>query len=443
MNKPVVQTSGGAVCGREDEACRMFLGIPYAEIERFEPPRPASWEGVLDAVGPETDCWQYASFIPDDQRDSTFYYEEFRSGCTFRHAESPMTLNIITPPQPENCPVLIFIHGGGHETGNVGELPYGTSTEYAKRGIILVSIAYRLNVFHMFRAKNFGLQDQVFAIRWIRDNIAAFGGDPEKITIMGQSAGAMSVMDLCYSDLLKGIVKGGVMMSGGGLVPQITCPWTAEQSKEFWDDVLRLAGVSTDEEAKKLPAEKLWRAWYERSRNPYNFHTAQPGIDGTIIPDLPQKLRAEGRILDIPMIMGITSQDFMPYVIYDMVRHFAMWSARHGRSPVWGYFFDRALPGNKFKAFHAADLWYMFGQMDKCWRPFEPMDYKLSAQMIDYVANFVRTGDPNGENLPPWKPLSPRQRGFRLFDGVSDGTIAPLLCRKKLMHTFLRDKGPM
>ena len=123
-------------------------------------------------------------------------------------------------------------HAYRHETGAVGELPWGGCTEYARRGVILVSVGYRLNVFHLFRSQNYGLHDQLAAIRWVREHIAAFGGDPGRITLMGQSAGAMSIMDLCYSDALQGVVRGAILMSGAGLVPAPTGPWTEEQDRD-------------------------------------------------------------------------------------------------------------------------------------------------------------------------------------------------------------------
>ena len=123
------------------------------------------------------------------------------------------------------------------------------------------------------------------------------------------------------------------------------------------------------------------------------------------------------------MIVGVTSQDFMPYIIYEMASGWANLRARQGRAPVWGYLFDRALPGNSYKAFHAADLWYMFGNMDRCWRPFEETDFALKDQMIAYVANFVKTGDPNGRGFPAWPAVSKTQKKFWLFDGKSDGLI--------------------
>lgn len=143
------------------------------------------------------------------------------------------------------------------------------------------------------------------------------------------------------------------------------------------------------------------------------------------------------------MIIGVTSQDFMPYIIYDMAIGWAMKHVRHGKAPVYGYLFDRHLPGNSFKAFHGSDLWYMFGNMDKCWRPFEQIDYDLKDEMVQYVANFVHFQNPNGGGLPYWPPVSRLNRSFRHFGGKTTHKISPIQIRKKMDHTFAKDKGPM
>lgn len=444
MKEVVVRTPCGEVKGMEKESSILFQGIRYATAERFEYPEQIThWDGIYDATKQELNCFQYDTFRKEENDSDNFYYDEFRKGKTFLYEENALTLNIVKPLQAEKAPVLVFIHGGGHETGTVGELPHGDTEEYANRGIVYVSVGYRLNVFSLYRSRNYGLHDQMTAIRWVHDNISAFGGDPENITIMGQSAGAMCVTDLLYTQALKGIVKGAVMLSGAGMIPKMVCPFTEAESDGFWSKVEQRAGAKNEKEFRELPANDIWEAWYQVSREHNDMHYLQPGIDGVIIPELPQNVRKKGTDLDIPLIVGATSQDFMPYLVFELAYGWAKRNAKEGRKPVYGFFFDRTLPGNRYKAFHAADLWYFFGNMDKSWRPFEKTDYELSAQMIDYIANFVRNSDPNGNGLPKWEPVSKRQKGFRKFDGVSDGYAYPFECRRKLWHTFLRDKGPL
>lgn len=434
----------GKIHGRKSENVEFFCGIPYARTKRFEMPvQICKWDGVLEATKGELDCWQYSSFRDESKDPENFYYKEFRSERQFEYTESPMTLNIICPQSGEGCPVIIFFHGGGHETGTVGELPYGTCTEYAKRGVILVSVGYRLNVFSLYRGKNYGLHDQITAIHWIRDNIAAFGGDPERIILMGQSAGAMSITDLCLSQKLKGVIKGAVMMSGGGAVPRLAGPWQQSKCKDFWDDMCRRTGASNETELKAVSPKTLWEAWYAQSQEKTNYHLRQPEIDGDIIPNTPQKILRRGDDLDIPLIFGVTSQDFLPVIMYEMALSWGVRNAKKGRAPVYGYMFRRTPPGGDYKAFHGVDLWYMFGNMDKSWRKFTKEDLKLSARMIDYISEFARTGDPNDSNLPKWPAISYKDRNFMCFDIGSPELLTPHQCRKLVWHTAVKDKGPL
>ena len=308
MRGYIRKTKWGTVKGEELPDGVIYHGIPYAKAERFAYPEMIrSWDGIFDATKPGAECCQYGQYRDESTEKDNFYYREFRRGMKFTYAESPMTLNIIAPKEAKNCPVLVFIHGGGFETGTVEEPPYGTSLEYAKRGILLVSLGYRLNVFSLYRSRNYGLHDQMMGLHWVKEYIEDFGGNPDRIVMMGQSAGAMSVMDLCYSDGLKGVVKGAIMMSGGGVMPELTAPWTQEESKEFWDRVMKRAGAADEAEMKVLPPEVLWEAWYQESREYYNLHVVQPGIDGTVIPELPSNRKRAGKILNIPMFVGITS----------------------------------------------------------------------------------------------------------------------------------------
>lgn len=443
MGECIINTPCGRIKGEEKDNIQIFKGIPYAKTERFKYPEMiAHWDGVLDATGAEIDCYQYSSFNDESADENNFYYKEFRSDREFKYAESPMTLNIIVPSNKKDCPVLLFIHGGGFETGTVGELPYGTCIEYAKRGIIFVSIGYRLNIFSLYETKNLGLYDQITAIEWINKNIEAFGGNPNKITLIGQSAGAMSITDLCYTNRLKGLISGAIMMSGGGKVPSFVGPWSKEKNAQYWAKIRENAGVKTEEEFIKLPAETIWHAWNKEARERNNYHLLQPGIDGVIIPDEPSKLSFESH-LDVPIIFGVTSQDFLAPILYEFALKWGIESFKYNKQPVYGYFLDRDMPGDKYHAWHGADLWYLFGNMNYSWRPFEDVDYNLSKQMIDYVSNFVKKQNPNSDNLPVWKPITNSQKGFRLFDGNSNGLIYPNKCRLKTIYTMLFDKGPL
>ena len=434
MDTVTVSTKCGDVTGILRQGSRLFRGIPYATAERFEYPQQITdFGGSFDATQDPLECPQLSTYTDDSER---YYTKEFRRGMEFRFAESPLTLSVITPENPENCPVLVYIHGGGFFNGKQSEAPAGDSDEYAKRGIILVSIAYRLNVFGLYRCENYYLYDQITAIKWVRDNIASFGGNPEEITIIGQSAGAMSVFQLLYTDVLKGVIKGAVMMSGAGFFPSFGNGYTKKQGKRFWDMVMTEAGCRSDEELKRAPAETVWRAWTKVREEHGSLHQLQPGVDGKIIYAQPSKIRRSGKMLDVPMLVGVTAQDMMvPLIIFNMAKRFALWSEKHGRR-VYTYYFDRVPPGNMYKAFHASDLWYVFGNMEKSWRPWEKEDYELSAVMADCVAKFVKEGNPG------WEPYGRGFRKFRRFNTSREEYVSPADCFGELVRNTIFERGP-
>ncbi len=436
-----LDTGCGPIEGLTDGKISYFSGIPYATTKRMEKPvMTTSWEGVLDATKTGADTLQYMTFREEEADE--FYHKEFRSfGKEVHFTEDYVTLDIVSPEGAKRLPVLVFIHGGGYETGTVEELPYGLSTVYAKRGIVYVSVGYRLNVFSLYNSENFGLFDQVCAIRWVYDNIAAFGGDPEKITIMGQSAGAMSVSCLCMYPDLAPYVKGAIMMSGGGAIPNFAKPFNKEEAAPFWNQIREDCGITSEEEVKTVNARILWENWYKESRGKLGtLGVKQAGIDGTIVEKAPENMLKEGRVLDIPYMIGICSQDFMPLVLYYMLRKWSRTLSRMGRKPVYGYFFDRNLPGDQYTAWHASDLWYMFGHMEESARPFEKADYDLAEKMQDAVAAFVKSGSPAD---PIWQPMTARYHNMRLFDGIRDTMVKPSFCIRKLAHTMFREPGPM
>jgi len=427
-------TKCGRVTGIDRGESYLFSGVPYATAERFELPVPVSTFGVVfDATKKPLEFPQTNTYIDDSER---FYTKEFRRGATFEYAESPLTLSIITPPKADGCPVLIFIHGGGFENGKHSEDPVGTCDEYARRGIILVSISYRLNVFGLYRCANYFLYDQVAAIKWVRDNIADYGGNPESITLIGQSAGAISLFELLYTDTLKGIIKGAVMMSGAGFFPSFGNGFTREEGKPFWDRVMHAAGCENDEQMKTAPAETLWHAWND-TKGSGGLKVMQPGIDGKMIPDHGKNTKKNGYMLDIPVVVGVTAQDMLfPLILFNMANEFALWSFRKKRPPVYAYYFDHIPPGNLYKAYHACDLWYVFGNMDKCWRPWTQEDYELKDSMIDSIAQFVRTGEPGWAAFKPWR------RVFRRFNTHGGKYIRPVQCFFELLNNSLFSRGP-
>lgn len=218
MQTKTISTPCGNVIGEITPYGLRFRGIKYATAGRFEMPAEVrSFGGDFDATKQGVCCPQMRAFWNEEHR---FYYQEFRKGKEFTYSEDCLILDVHAPDNAKNCPVIVFIHGGSFTGGSINEMQFNGSA-YTKRGVIFIAINYRLNVFGFFAdgvhcKGNLGLYDQYTAIEWIRHNVSAFGGDPDNITLMGQSAGAMSIQTLICSDYLKGKVKGAIMLSGGG-----------------------------------------------------------------------------------------------------------------------------------------------------------------------------------------------------------------------------------
>ncbi|MCR4790577.1 MAG: carboxylesterase family protein [Treponemataceae bacterium] len=445
MKNGKVTASCGKIKGIVTNDAIIYKGVPYAITERFEFPKELPlWKDEFDASSSGTDCYQQSSFPNLNFKSIEFFDKEFPPQKEFVYADSPMCLNIISPLQAENCPVVIFFHGGGHIIGKFDELPYGDSCEYAKRGIILVNVGYRLNVFSAYNGQNYGLHDMLFSIDWVKKHIASFGGNPDNITLMGQSAGAMSIMCLLYNQKLKGKIKGAILLSGGGVIPKAFGPYTSSETKKFWSSVMKSADADNIDDLKKADPQIVWYAWNtELQKNKKSYRLIQPSIDGEIIPDYPQNIIRKNLDLDIPLIISVTSQDLMAPVMYKVARDYARRNARKNRSPVYCCMFDRTLPGKSYKAFHSGDLWYAFGNMDKSWRDFNEIDKNLSRMIIDYYSNFIKTQNPNNDTLPDWKAVSKFKTPFRHFDGLSKGYIPHSKCLLKVYKTMLFDRGPL
>lgn len=443
MNTKIINTRLGKIKGYQSDNACFFSSVPYAITERFEDPRPVKkWE-MFDATQKQVNCFQRFAFRDINKESNDFYYKEFYFSRQSDFAESPMTLSIITPLNPDNCSVIVYLHGGSFENGCIEDLPFGNTEEYAKRNIIFVSVGYRLNVFGLFDSQNYMLKDQIFALKWVNENIADFGGNKDNIVIMGQSAGAMCISDLLLYQPLKKYVKAAIMISGAGIIPRFVGPHTQQENAYFWKKIIEDIGCKSIEEAKQVDAKTLWDSWYKNAhKTKIAMHLYAPSVDGTIISDIPQNIIKRREDVDIPLLIGVTSQDMFPYMIFDMALNVGKRNYDLKRSPVYCYYFDITLPGNNYKAFHGCDLWYLFGNMDKSKRPFTEKDRQISKMMIDYIANFTERKDPNGVNVPQWDPITKDNHDFRLISYNEKMTVKPVIARGKLLYNMAFDKGP-
>lgn len=399
--------SCGRIKGNEREDCYEYLGVRFARAGRFEYPVPVdSWQGEYDATNFGNSCPQMrwgCEHLENPKR--LFYHNEYRKNQVFSYDEDCLNMNIYTPKNAENCPVIVFFHGGGFNSGSNMESSFDGAA-FARKGIILCTVNYRVGVFGYLthediKAKcghegNFGMYDQICGIEWVKRHIASFGGDSENITLLGQSAGAISIQYLCLMKRCKGLFRRAVMMSGGGLFPDFALPRRAEDTHAYWLDLMQEAGVHSLDELKAIEPKQLIvymdRLMARRKDNQFN---TMPVIDGELLPESVKELIKKPLPLDY--IIGFTNNDmFAPAMAYIGTK-FAR--ANNG----YLYYFDIDAPGgDRNAAFHSSDLRYMFGTLSRSHRPYSEHDYLVSDRMISYVSNFARCGNPNGEGLPHW-----------------------------------------
>ena len=444
INTPCGQVQG--VSSRLEHVVA-YKGIRYATAGRWEYPKQVThWDGVYDASNYGACSYQPRSFYNEEENlKKIFYYNEFRKGETYTYSEDCLFLNIFTPEtakEGDKLPVLIYIHGGGF-TGGCGHEKHFDVPVWPTKGVIGVTLNYRLGPMGFVclpelkeeagYTGNYGLFDQLTAIKWIKDNISAFGGDPDNMTIMGQSAGAMSVQQHSLSPLSEGLFNKAIMSSGGG-VSKILSAKPAEKNYQYWEMAMNYAGCKNLAEFRAISPEKLFEAWNYAKKELHN-PGCFPCIDGRFVVGTSADILAAKKHHKIHYMTGSTSEDMMPPILQSMAKKWC--AAQEKESYTW--YFDRQLPGDENGAWHSADLWYWFGTLPNCWRPMEQKDYDLSEQMTSYLCNFVRSGNPNGDSLPTWLPSTKKQKKV-IFFGEED-TEMYKTNQMKMIKTMLTNKA--
>lgn len=443
-----ISTPCGDVRGISEGGVTSYRGIRYATARRWEyPTLVTSWEGTYDATAYGDCCYQRRA-IYDEAKEKAFYYKEFREGLAFTYSEDCLSLNIFTPEGAkagDDLPVIVYIHGGSFRSGSANETCFD-GPNWPHKGVIGVTVQYRLGLlgFACLRelaeeaggTGNYGLADQIAALAWLQRNIAAFGGNPGNVTVMGQSAGAMSVQALCFSPKAEGLFHRAVMVSGGGITPMMKLK-PAKSAMPLFARLFEETGCKTLEELRAYDPVKLFGAYYalcEKHRDMAMIGV--PYIDGTYLVE-PQA-RSFRRARAIPTLIGTTEEDIMSPILYDMARKWCLMQAKKHGCKTYLWMFDRHLPGDESGSFHCADMWYWFGTLHRAWRPFEEKDYRLMEEMTDYLCRFAACGDPNGDGHPTWLPIDRHQRKA-LFLGEGE-TRMDRVKLPKLIRIMLRGR---
>ena len=451
-----VQTALGPVEGlaAPEPEITVFRGIPFAAPpvgdRRWRAPRPVEpWPGTLAAYDFAPACPQ-----PTPGGSNEFYDREWGTDPAIELNEDCLYLNIWTPALRGNrrdtrvvadhpLPVMVWIHGGAYQTGCTAEKEFDGSA-LARRGVVVVSVGYRLNVFGFLAHNrlreeaearhddepyaNFGFLDQRAGIRWVVKNIAAFGGDPENITIFGQSAGAGSVLAQICSPLNRGLFQRAIMQSGAGLGMFNRHQQSLEDGHRTAERLFEALGVSSLDEARQVPAAELLAAAEALPVPPESGREGDwsmmvnwvPCVDGRFITDQYARTISRGEQNEVEILLGNTTGEFMepdadgtplPAGEVGNLKLIAEW-IRSGRKAPYYYRFDVTMPGDDAGAFHSSELWFSFGTLATCWRPFVGWHYDLSRRMVAYWTNFAATGDPNGPDadgtpLPEWTRYAP------------------------------------
>ena len=478
INDPV-RLENGLISGLSgsNPDVRVFKGVPFAvppvgDLRWRAPKMAAAWDGVRKA----------------DRFSATCMQTPYPEGSLYRGAPQPVSedclyLNVWTAAKSskERRPVMVWIHGGAFTRGS-GSTPTYDGEELANKGVVLVSINYRLGVFGFFAhpeltkesdrnaSGNYGILDQIAALEWVQKNIAAFGGDPKRVTIFGESAGSWAVNCLMATPLAKGLFQRVIGESGAQFGPMRKLT----DAEEAGVKLAQTLGADSIAALRAKPAEELLKA----------SGPASPTVDGWLFPENIYAIFAKGKQNDVPLLIGSNADEgtafappsvkadsfrqtaqtrfgaqadaflklypatsdeeakasqnasFRDQAFGWQMRTWARMQTKTGKSKVYLYYFSRVPPGPesaRYGAYHASEISYVFHNLDKSTRPWEDTDRKLSDAMSSYWVNFASTGDPNGKGLPKWPAY---QQKTDVAMGLGD-KIAPLATPHKAALDFL------
>jgi para-nitrobenzyl esterase len=457
---PPVKVEGGLVQGTIEDGLTVYRGIPFAAPPagdlRWRAPQPAAkWDGVRETVRFAPSCMQ-GTMNPAGGRGPGM-------------SEDCLYLNVWTPAKSprDRIPVLVWIYGGGFGAGATSEPSY-SGEKLARKGVVLVSIAYRVGQMGFLAhpqltaesrnqvSGNYGLLDMIAGLEWVRKNIAAFGGDPRRVTIFGESAGGIAVSMLCASPLAKGLFHGAISQSGGSFGPPRPTTFPGENLKRLaeaersGEAYAAKAGASSMADLRKLAPDKL--------PGGRGMGGSWPIIDGWVIPDDQYKLYEAKKYNDTPILVGYNSdegasfsppktpEDYIagvkarygpfaerllaayptdattvPKTARDLARdaafgwHTWAWArlqSKSGKSKAFYYYFDQhpEYPAGSLRAgygaVHGADVAYVFQHLNPANPQIRKPDLSISEAMATYWTNFAKRGDPNGDGVPVWAPFS-------------------------------------
>lgn len=473
-------TASGRLVGSSEAGTTRYLGVPYARPPvgelRWRDPQPAeAWTSVRDATRFAPACPQNGVSMSGEPPSPT--------------DEDCLYLNIWTPDpvgqDGQSWPVIVWVPGGGLTNGSTS-IPLYDGAALARRGVVVVTIAYRLGVLGFLAhpeltaesgkggSGNYGLMDQIAALEWVRDNIGAFGGDPERVTVAGQSAGATSVSILMASPRARGLFQRAIGQSGGLFEPLALAPRYRLENAEADGLAYGAAlGAPTLGQLRGLPVERF----LGDGRADVVIH---PVIEPRVIPEAPYDVFAAGRHNDVPLLVGfnaeearsltdlseVTAQNFheqltarwgalppallAPYAFANDAearearadferdlrfgwdsRAWARLAAAHGQAPVHAYYFRRRPPypegsvQQAWGAAHFVELWYMFDHLDEQPWPWTEGDRRLADAMAGYWAAFARDGDPNGDGRPVWAAFLAGEERVLVLDEEIDAGVLP------------------